>query len=250
MLFGLGITGTASKRICGFCPIPIARIGNESGFSTTPNSRWATSVINRRRWGIRRGDLADTHAPTEPRELHSIVVGPPKVLLAILAKQKEAVLPFYLECIEALDYPKGSIHLYIRTNNNTDRTAEILGDWVSRVRDSYAGVEMDKSDVEAPVEQFGVHEWNATRFGVLAHIRNVSLAATQRFGCDYYFVVDVDNFLRPHTLRELIALGLPIWRRCCGMSIRIRHIRIITRRSMRTGISRIMRCIFRCCIVT
>lgn len=154
--------------------------------------------------------LADTHAPIEARELHGVVAGPPRILMAILAKQKEAVLPFYLECIEALDYPKDAIYLYIRTNNNTDRTAEILRDWVRRVRDAYAGVEMDETDVDAPVEQFGVHEWNATRFGVLGHIRNVSLAATKRLGCDYYFVADVDNFIRPNTLRELVALGLPI----------------------------------------
>ena len=176
------------------------------------NAKFAVSNLSDKSTssGYQERRLANSHVPREPRELHSVVVGPPKVLLAILAKQKEAVLPFYLECIEALDYPKDAIHLYIRTNNNTDRTTEILQDWVSRVRDSYAGVEMDASDVEAPVQQFGVHEWNATRFSVLAHIRNVSLAATQRLGCDYYFVVDVDNFLRPHTLRELIALGLPI----------------------------------------
>jgi hypothetical protein len=36
-----------------------------------------------------------------------------RVLLAVLAKQKEAVLRFYLSCIEALDYPKSSIVLYV-----------------------------------------------------------------------------------------------------------------------------------------
>ena len=121
---------------------------------------------------------------------------------------------------------------------------------MSRVRDSYAGVEMDEFDVEAPVEQFGVHEWNATRFGVLAHIRNVSLAATQRFGCDYYFVVDVDNFLRPHTLRELIALGLPI------VAPLLRHVDPNSSYSNyhaaidANGYFANHRCIFRCCIVT
>ena len=28
--------------------------------------------------------------------------------------------------------------------------------------------------------------------------------------CDFYFVADVDNFIRPATLRELVALDLPI----------------------------------------
>jgi hypothetical protein len=30
------------------------------------------------------------------------------------------------------------------------------------------------------------------------------------YDCDYYFTADVDNFLRPFTLRELVALNLPI----------------------------------------
>ncbi len=155
-------------------------------------------------------DMVTQHALTEARPLHSRVRGAPRVLLAILAKQKETSLPLYLECIEALDYPKSSIVLYVRTNNNTDGTERILRAWVDRVGHLYAGVEFDASDVAAPVQQFGVHEWNATRFRVLGHIRGVSLRKTREHGCDYYFVVDVDNFIRPCTLRELIAADLPI----------------------------------------
>ena len=32
----------------------------------------------------------------------------------------------------------------------------------------------------------------------------------RELGCDFYFVADVDNFIRPATLRELVALDLPI----------------------------------------
>lgn len=134
----------------------------------------------------------------------------PTVLLAILAKQKEAVLPLYLRCIEALDYPKSRIHLWVRTNNNTDATGRLLTDWLQRVGRQYASVHFDGSDVDAQVQRFGVHEWNAERFKVLAAIRQESLRETVRRGCDYYFVVDADNFLRPATLRELVSLRLPI----------------------------------------
>ncbi|WP_258051826.1 glycosyltransferase family 2 protein [Mesorhizobium sp. INR15] len=136
--------------------------------------------------------------------------GMPRVLVAILAKQKEPALPLYLECIEALDYPKESIVLYIRTNNNTDKTERILRQWVERVGHLYAAVEMDASDVVERVEQFREHEWNETRFKVLGRLRNMSLAKTSEHHCDFYFVADVDNFVRPATLRELVALDLPI----------------------------------------
>jgi tetratricopeptide (TPR) repeat protein len=155
--------------------------------------------------------FADQHALVPPRPLRTRLTGAaPRVLLAILAKQKEEVLPLYLTCIEALDYPKSSIFLYIRTNNNADRTEELLRDWVNRVGHLYAGVEFDAEDVETRVEQFGVHEWNAARFQVLGRIRNVSLRRTRQHECDFYFVSDVDNFIRPCTLRELVALNLPM----------------------------------------
>ena len=157
-----------------------------------------------------QSSLIDQHAIVSERSLRSCVPGSPKVLLAILAKQKEEMLPLYLECIEALDYPKESIFLYIRTNNNTDRTEQILREWVERVGYKYAGVEFDPSDVVEPVHQFGVHEWNATRFRVLGRIRNLSLERTLATGCQFYFVADVDNFIRRNTLRELVALNLPI----------------------------------------
>ncbi|MFO1133136.1 MAG: glycosyltransferase family 2 protein [Hyphomicrobiales bacterium] len=134
----------------------------------------------------------------------------PRVLIAILAKQKEPALPLYLQCIEELDYPKSSIVLYIRTNNNLDNTEAILRDWVARVGKQYAAVEFDAADVEQRVESFGVHEWNATRFKVLGNIRNVSLQKTLEHGCDFYFVCDVDNFIRPCTLSELVDANLPV----------------------------------------
>jgi hypothetical protein len=134
----------------------------------------------------------------------------PRVLLAILAKQAERVLPFYLFCIEALDYPKASIVLHVRTNNNTDRTADMLRDWIAQVRDQYESIEFDASDISEPIEQFAVHQWNTTRFKILARLRQESMNRALQIGCDYYFVVDVDNFIKPSTLKELVAVGLPI----------------------------------------
>jgi glycosyltransferase involved in cell wall biosynthesis/SAM-dependent methyltransferase len=155
-------------------------------------------------------NLVEKHALEAPRQLRSSMIGSPTILLAILAKQKADALPLYLNCIEALDYPKSLIKLYIRTNNNTDATEQILREWVGRVGHLYAGVEFDAENVETNVEQFAVHEWNATRFRVLGHIRNVSLNRALDEKCDFYFVADLDNFVRPETLRELVALNLPI----------------------------------------
>ena len=176
------------------------------------NARFALEKLPRDRnlGSLGSESLIDQHPLAPPRPLRSRVTGGPRVLVAILAKQKEPALPLYLECMEALDYPKSSIFLYVRTNNNTDRTEQILREWVARVGHLYAGVEFDAENVAAPVETFKVHEWNATRFSVLGRIRNISLRRALERECDFYFVSDVDNFIRPCTLRELVALDLPI----------------------------------------
>jgi hypothetical protein len=128
----------------------------------------------------------------------------PRVLLAILARQKQAVLPFYLTCIEALDYPKSSIVLYVRTNNNTDRTLAILKEWLGDAGHEYAGVEMDASDIP------GVDPHKATSFKLRARLRQESIDFALRADCAFYFAVDVDNFIRPATLSGLVQLNLPI----------------------------------------
>ena len=134
----------------------------------------------------------------------------PNVFIALLVKQKAKVLPLFLETLEAYDYPKDNIFIYIRTNNNTDNTEEILEDWIQNNSNKYRGLIYDKSSVPEKIERFGVHEWNGERFRVLGRIRQESLRQCLETDADYYLVVDIDNFLFPETLNELISLELPI----------------------------------------
>ncbi len=134
----------------------------------------------------------------------------PRILVALLAKQKGLVLDFFLETLLNWDYPKERIHLYVRTNNNTDDTEAILKRWLNLNGHLYSGVTFNSENVSANVEQYGVHEWNAARFSVLAKIRQESMLETLKENCQYYFVTDLDNFLLPHTLSTLVSRQLPI----------------------------------------
>lgn len=154
--------------------------------------------------------FVEQHRLEAQRNLASYLPRPPRVLIAILAKQKAAALPLYLKCIENLDYPKSSIVLYVRTNNNSDNTGQILKEWLERVNSLYAEVEFNSEDIEVDLEKYGVHEWNNVRFKALAEIRTISLRKTIEHNCDFYFVCDADNFIRANTLKELVALNLPI----------------------------------------
>jgi hypothetical protein len=134
----------------------------------------------------------------------------PNVFLALLVKQKEAVLPLFLESLNDWDYPKENIFIYIRTNNNTDNTKELLEEWIEEYGDKYKGLIYNSEDVPEKVEQYDVHFWNGERFRVLGKIRQESMNQALLTDCEYYFVVDTDNFLFPETLKELVKLDLPI----------------------------------------
>ena len=69
---------------------------------------------------------------------------------------------------------------------------------------------MDDSDVQEKVEQFDVHEWNEIRFNVLSKLRQEGIKKAIELNTDFYFVCDVDNFLLPNTLVELVKINLPI----------------------------------------
>lgn len=131
------------------------------------------------------------------------------VTIAILAKDKAHVLPYYLKLIEAQTYPAFKIKLYIRTNNNKDNTAEVLRAWVDEVKGRYSEVYFDATDVPDRVQDFDHHEWNATRFKVLGKIRqdSVEWAKMKR---SHYFVADCDNFIVPETIERLLATNLPV----------------------------------------
>lgn len=134
----------------------------------------------------------------------------PIVFIAVLAKQKETVLPLWLKCLEEMDYPKDRIVLYVRSNNNTDATESILRGWIDGHGKEYRAVFEDYSDVDVAVEKYDVHEWNEERFSVLARIRQDSIEKCVEVEADFYFVCDVDNFLLPWTLRELVRWNVGV----------------------------------------
>ena len=175
------------------------------------NARFAAEripVTNRPNLGsLGAEDLVTQHKLVPQRSLQSRVNGHPLVMIAILAEQKEATLPLYLDCIEALDYPKSRIVLYIRTNNNTDNTEQILREWVSRIGHTYYKVEFNANDVPDRVDQY---PGNGHGKGAMGQIRNASLRRATELECEFYFVADMNSLVRRCTLRELVALNLPI----------------------------------------
>lgn len=131
------------------------------------------------------------------------------VLIAILARNKAHVLPHYLRCLDALEYNKKLITIYINTNNNDDDTQKILEEWAMSKKADYKDIVFESHKVEA-LASGNPHDWTPVRFKVLGTIRNKSMQQAKNYNCDYYFVVDCDNFINPCTLKELVQKDKPI----------------------------------------
>lgn len=132
----------------------------------------------------------------------------PSVFVTILAKSKALVLPFYLETLLNWTYPKSRMHLYIRTNDNSDETQKILEKFIADHGEKYQGITIDTRNVDSSLRDIPLHDWSPKRFKILGHLRQESLVRCQALGFDFYFVSDVDNFLIPRTLRDLVSLNL------------------------------------------
>jgi hypothetical protein len=134
----------------------------------------------------------------------------PHVCIAILARDKEVVLPLYCKCLQEQSYPKKNISLYVRSNNNADNTVSFLKKWIESVRDDYAEVYENYEDLEnIEYDQHRHHDWTSLRFSILGKIRQDSLQWASERGYDY-FVIDCDNFIVPQTLISLVETHLPI----------------------------------------
>ena len=147
----------------------------------------------------------------------------PTVLIHILAKDKADILPAWLaQNLDKLEYDRDKVILYFRTNNNNDDTARIIRQWVTDQEtlferqddDSWAydwkHIIVEDRDVDTPVQNYGVHEWNPTRFKVLGDLREEGIAEAIFWEVDFYYTVDVDNFTMPFTLKELVKHNLPV----------------------------------------
>ena len=128
------------------------------------------------------------------------------VVVAILVKDKEATLPAFFQCLLNQTFPKERIRLYIRTNDNTDRSEEIISAFIKEHESKYKSVFYNNTSVSENLKQYKNHEWNHERFKILGEIRQESVRYAIKYS-SHYFVIDVDNFITPSTLSEMVEVA-------------------------------------------
>jgi len=128
------------------------------------------------------------------------------VVIAILVKDKEATLPTFFQCLLNQTFPKEKIILYIRTNDNTDKSEELIDQFLTDNQSKYKSVFYDNTSVSEELKKYKGHEWNSLRFKILGKIRDNSVKYALEHNA-HYFVIDIDNFIVPSTLDDMIAVS-------------------------------------------
>ncbi|XP_068096230.1 procollagen galactosyltransferase 2 isoform X2 [Hyperolius riggenbachi] len=130
----------------------------------------------------------------------------PSVLIAIIARNSAHTLPYFLDCIDKLDYPKNRIAIWAATDHNIDNTTAVLREWLKNVQQLYHFVEWrPMSDPQSYTDEFGPKHWPPSRFAHVMKLRQAALRTAREKWSDYIFYIDVDNFLtNPQALNLLI----------------------------------------------
>ncbi|XP_056149812.1 procollagen galactosyltransferase 2-like [Lampris incognitus] len=136
----------------------------------------------------------------------------PKVLIAVLARNAEHSLPYFLGCIDRLDYPKDRIAIWAASDHNVDNTTAMLQEWLKGVQHLYHSVEWRPMDQPSfYTDEQGPKHWPNSRFTHVMKLRQAALRAARRLWVDYILYMDSDNLLTNRwVLTDMIAENLTL----------------------------------------
>lgn len=130
----------------------------------------------------------------------------PRVLVALICRNSEHSLPYFLGTIERLNYPKERMALWVATDHNTDNTTAILRDWLVKMQNLYHYVEWRPKEEPSSYEnEEGPKHWVDERYEHVMKLRQVALESAREMWADYFMLADCDNLLtNPDVLWKLM----------------------------------------------
>ncbi|GAA6222576.1 procollagen galactosyltransferase 2-like [Lates japonicus] len=136
----------------------------------------------------------------------------PTVLITILARNTQHSLPYFLGCIDRLDYPKDRIAIWAASDHSVDNSTAILQEWLRGVQHLYHSVEW--RPLEQPssyADEQSPKHWPDSRFTHVMKLKQAALRAARRLWTDYILFVDSDNLLtNRQVLSDMMAENLTI----------------------------------------
>uniref|UniRef100_A0A8D3DNP2 Si:ch211-13f8.2 n=1 Tax=Scophthalmus maximus TaxID=52904 RepID=A0A8D3DNP2_SCOMX len=131
----------------------------------------------------------------------------PTVLITILARNTQHSLPYFLGCIDRLDYPKDRIAIWASSDHSVDNSTAMLEEWLRGVQQQYHSVEWRPMEQPSSyADEQGLKHWPDSRFIHVMKLKQAALRAARRLWTDYILFVDSDNLLtNRHVLSDMMA---------------------------------------------
>ncbi|XP_052523306.1 inactive glycosyltransferase 25 family member 3 isoform X1 [Tympanuchus pallidicinctus] len=132
---------------------------------------------------------------------------PPRVVLALLARNAQHSLPHCLGALESLDFPAANIALWCATDHNSDNTTAMLQEWLQAVGSNYHSVTWKAEEgPSAYPDELGPKHWSDKRYENLMRLKQEALSYARGLRADYILFVDTDSILTNNqTLTFLMA---------------------------------------------
>jgi collagen beta-1,O-galactosyltransferase len=129
----------------------------------------------------------------------------PTVMIVLLVRNKAHLLPNTLAFISQLDYPKDRISLYIRSDRNQDKSAEILSIWLETHEKEY-------HSINAKLKEEFYHDeypfsWSKARFRRLMELKEAALNEARQSWTDLVWFLDADVFITYNQTLKDFALA-------------------------------------------
>ncbi|KAK5918979.1 hypothetical protein CgunFtcFv8_022914 [Champsocephalus gunnari] len=136
----------------------------------------------------------------------------PAVLITILARNAQHSLPYFLGCIDRLDYPKDRIFIWLACDHSLDLSRALLQAWLccrpGSQRWSLSTTLCCGDQRHPALTQMsrGPKHWSKSRFTHVMKLRQQVLRAGRRLWADCIQFVDSDNLLtNSQVLSDLMA---------------------------------------------
>ena len=137
--------------------------------------------------------------------VQSFTKHPPTILISIMARNEERVLPTFLGYIERLNYPKQRISVLFQTDHNEDKTLEVINEWVSNVNHLYHKIDV-RYEAQPQAYRFTAspNTYTVERYERLLRNRQSALEEGRKQWADYLLQVNAANLLvYPDVIEDL-----------------------------------------------
>jgi cellulose synthase/poly-beta-1,6-N-acetylglucosamine synthase-like glycosyltransferase len=129
-----------------------------------------------------------------------------KVLIACPVKDRDWILPNYLQSVLELDYPKELIDIYWIVNNSSDNSLLMLESFRDQFVDSYNSITIAVlNDKTIPNDTRTQEIRRQHTYDWLAKLRNMMLDKCVALDCDYLLSSDCDILLNAGTIQRLMS---------------------------------------------